>query len=68
MRDVMIDIEVSACNPNVGGIFQIGAVKFDLASGQVGETFKIACIFLKIVIGVKKLVNFGVLDSVFIMR
>lgn len=42
MRDVMIDIESSGTNPNSAGILEIGAVKFDLASGQVGETFKIA--------------------------
>ena len=42
MRDVMIDIESSGTNPNLAGILEIGAVKFDLASGEVGETFKLA--------------------------
>lgn len=42
MRDIMIDLETTGVNPNTAAIIQIGAVKFDLMSGEIGETFKIA--------------------------
>lgn len=42
MRDIMIDLETSGINPNTAAIVQIGAVKFDLTSCEIGETFKIA--------------------------
>lgn len=42
MRDLMIDLETTGCNPNTAAIIQIGAVKFDLISGTVGDSFKIS--------------------------
>lgn len=38
----MIDLETCGTNPNTAAIFQIGAVKFDLVTGEIGETFKIS--------------------------
>lgn len=42
MTDCFIDLESSGTNPNTAAIIQIGAVKFNLFTGEIGETFKIA--------------------------
>ena len=42
MRDVLLDLETSGVNPNTAAIIQIGAVKFDPFSGEMGETFKVS--------------------------
>lgn len=42
VTDVMIDLETSSTSSSYGSIFQIGAVKFNLYTGEVGETFKIS--------------------------
>lgn len=39
MRDVQVDIETSGTKPDRHGIIQIAAVRFDVASGEVGQTF-----------------------------
>lgn len=40
--DCFIDIETTGTNPNTSAMFQIGAVKFNLMTGEIGETFKIS--------------------------
>lgn len=40
--DCFIDLETSGVNPNTAAIVQIGAVKFNFNTCEIGETFKIA--------------------------
>lgn len=42
MRDICVDLETISTDPYHGAIVQIGAVKFDLFTGEVGETFSVA--------------------------
>lgn len=42
VTDVFLDLETTSCCPQAGAIFQIGAVKFNLFTGEVGETFKVS--------------------------
>lgn len=42
VTDIFVDLETSGVNSNDAGIFQIGAVKFNLFTGEVGETFKVS--------------------------
>lgn len=42
VTDCFLDIETTGVNPNTAAIFQIGAVKFNLFTGEIGETFKIS--------------------------
>ena len=42
VTDIFLDIESTGTNPNTSAIFQIGAVKFNLTSCEIGETFKIS--------------------------
>lgn len=42
VTDVFIDVESTGVDPNTSAMFQIGAVKFNLMSGEIGETFKVS--------------------------
>lgn len=42
VTDCFIDLETTGTNPNTASIVQIGAVKFNLMTGEIGETFKVA--------------------------
>lgn len=42
VTDIFVDLETTSVNPNMGAIIQIGAVKFNLFNGTVGDTFKVA--------------------------
>ena len=42
VTDVFLDIESTGTNPNTAAIFQIGAVKFNLMTCEIGETFKVS--------------------------
>ena len=42
VTDIFLDLESSGINPNTAAIIQIGAVKFNLNTCEIGETFKIA--------------------------
>ena len=42
MRDICIDLETTSTDPYHGAILQIGAVKFDLFTGEIGDTFQVS--------------------------
>ena len=42
MRDICVDVETTSTDPYHGAILQIGAVKFDLFSGKIGDVFSVA--------------------------
>ena len=42
MRDICVDLEATSTDPYHGAIVQIGAVKFDLFTGEIGETFNVS--------------------------
>lgn len=42
MRDICVDLETTNTDPHHGAILQIGAVKFDLFTGEMGETFMVS--------------------------
>ena len=42
MRDICVDVETTSTDPYHGAILQIGAVKFDLFSGKIGDVFSVS--------------------------
>lgn len=42
MRDICVDFETTNTDANHGAILQIGAVRFDLFSGEIGDVFKLS--------------------------
>lgn len=41
MRDIMLDFETTGTNGHINGVVQIGAVKFDYMTGEVGDIIDI---------------------------
>lgn len=42
VTDIFLDLETTGVNPNTSAVFQIGAVKFNFSTCEIGETFKIS--------------------------